>query len=207
MERERLVRELAAKNPYLNVPKPTLQNAQVGPCIGYGLSKNPSPVQTAHDVERQRQLYGTMRLQKAHHASFSHPPSSLSSSGHQTPNIQSHSASVFIPPLSEVSLSNRQREARDQIVSLGRLKRKVINERKKLWEQISCLEEEIQQLYDTQCKMENLKFIYPKEAELGRAQATHTEFGRLWEQACDNLEFMWGEMMVEDDENGQARIR
>ncbi|KAL9613813.1 MAG: hypothetical protein Q9167_001660 [Letrouitia subvulpina] len=202
-DRERTMRDLAKNNPYINMygnaqPHGTYNHPQ-SLYAGWTHGRNPSPAKNHYDrVEPYIPVqYPSQSPLMSHH------PQSLPSSGHQTPHTQLDlNNTPNLPP--EGGLSDRQRGARNFIIELEKTKKSILQERKIVWTQIESLNEEIEQLKGSQKNMENLRFIYPKEAKLAELWSQHHEFGKAWDQTCDNLESTWAEMMVMDDEYGNA---
>ncbi|KAI4213636.1 MAG: hypothetical protein LQ351_003860 [Letrouitia transgressa] len=205
-DRERTMRDLAKNNPYINMygsaqAHGNYNHAQ-GLYSGWAHGRNPSPAKNRYDLAEPY-----VPTQYANQSPLmSHHPQSLPSSGHQTPHPQLDPNNLpNVPP--EGGFSDRQREARNFIVELEKTKKSILQERRIVWAQIESLNEEIEQLKESQQGMENLRFIYPKEAKLAELWSQHHGFGKAWDQTCDNLESTWAEMMVKDDEYGNAPDR
>ncbi|KAI4157606.1 MAG: hypothetical protein LQ342_008156 [Letrouitia transgressa] len=205
-DRERAMRDLAKNNPYINMydsgQAHGTYNHPQSLYSGWTRGRNPSPAKNRYD-----RVEPYVPVQYPNQSPLmSHHPQSLPSSGHQTPHPQLDSKNLPKLP-SEEGLSDRQRGARNFIVELEKTKKSILQERRIVWAQIESLNEEIEQLKESQRGMENLRFIYPKEAKLAELWSQHHGFGKAWDQTCDNLESTWAEMMVMDDEYGNAPDR
>ncbi|KAL8903381.1 MAG: hypothetical protein Q9207_003955 [Kuettlingeria erythrocarpa] len=103
----------------------------------------------------------------------------------------------FLPPTE--GLGERQRHAHDLIVTLEQDKKLLLEHRKATAAKLKRLQAELDYLEDSQHGQENLRFIYPYQAELGETQRAHDGYGREWNKVEELLELCWAELMVPHD--------
>ncbi|KAL8709349.1 MAG: hypothetical protein Q9220_005942 [cf. Caloplaca sp. 1 TL-2023] len=174
------------------------------------MSAYPSPhgAFSAQVSERQRSAYELTHYNRQQVAARLHfngpnPPPSFTNRGtppppyyHQpTPPLSVHAQNVpHLPPLD--GLNEKQRQARDLIINLDGDKKLLLGCRKQTAAELKKLKEQLEELEASQKSMENLRFIYPLQAQIGDVQRVHDAYGREWVNVEELLEICWTELMV-----------
>ncbi|KAL9579033.1 MAG: hypothetical protein Q9203_006870 [Teloschistes exilis] len=102
-------------------------------------------------------------------------------------------------PYTQLSFSTyeeRQRYAQDLMEALNVDKKQVLAARQRTAGELKRLKQELETWETTQAHQENLRVIYPLQAELAGQQKAHDEYGRHWDTLSDLIEMLWSEMMV-----------
>ncbi|KAL9576741.1 MAG: hypothetical protein Q9212_006854 [Teloschistes hypoglaucus] len=90
----------------------------------------------------------------------------------------------------------RHRYAQDLMEALNVDKKQVLAARQRTAAELKRLKQELETWEFTQAHQENLRVIYPLQAELAGQQKAHDEYGRQWDTLSDLIEMLWSEMMV-----------
>ncbi|KAL8871162.1 MAG: hypothetical protein Q9174_002947 [Haloplaca sp. 1 TL-2023] len=92
-----------------------------------------------------------------------------------------------------------KQQAQNILADLDGDKKALLAKRKETAAVLKRLNEELDQLENTQRHQEHLRYIYPKQAEIAEVQKAHDEYGRQWEIVEDLEETTWDAMMVPGD--------
>ncbi|KAL8687056.1 MAG: hypothetical protein Q9218_006665 [Villophora microphyllina] len=157
---------------------------------------SPQPVRPMS--ERQRQVYDFTANNRSnaaprHMMNSSGPYSHFGHINNRPP--QYVQGMPYIPPTFNTT-EERQRYAQQLMDALNTDKKQVLEARKKTAAELKRLQQEIDVYELTQDHQENLRYIYPLQAQLAEQQAAHDEYGRQWENLGDLVETLWSEMKV-----------
>ncbi|KAI4266175.1 MAG: hypothetical protein L6R38_008904 [Xanthoria sp. 2 TBL-2021] len=147
--------------------------------------------------ERQRQI---MEL-NPHNRQNLVPQHHMNGSGHHAGYFNYPTPSPFqpqtIPHLPPADgLNDKQRQARDLITQLNQDKKVVLEARKKTAVELQRRISELKNLEASQRGAENLRYIYPLQADIVKKQSIHDGYGREWDKVEELLEICWAELMA-----------
>ncbi|KAI4228437.1 MAG: hypothetical protein L6R36_001628 [Xanthoria steineri] len=147
--------------------------------------------------ERQRQI---MELNPHNRQNFA-PQHATNGGGHHTGYSNYPTPTTFqpqnVPALPPADgLNDKQRQARDLITQLNQDKKVVLEARKKTAAELQRRITELEDLEDSQCASENLRYIYPLQMYIAKKQAIHDGYGREWDKVQELLEICWAELMA-----------